>query len=60
VSYRNYLIAAYCVFAVVLLWDFIAPHVAIRQQFRAARLRVARKASRSQDGDLPLSRDSST
>jgi heme exporter protein D len=57
VSYRNYVIAAYCVFALVMLWDFIAPHIAIRQQRRAARLRLARKTSRTPGTDLPLSRE---
>lgn len=44
-SYQNYVIAAYLVFAVVLLWDFIAPRVRIAQLLRAARLLVARKAA---------------
>ncbi len=45
-SYRNYVIAAYCVFAVVMLWDFIAPRVQLRAQLRAVRLRATRDASR--------------
>jgi len=43
-SYLGYVIAAYGVFAVVLLWDFIAPRLQLRQQLRAARLRAARGA----------------
>ncbi|MFC7301147.1 heme exporter protein CcmD [Cognatiluteimonas weifangensis] len=41
-SYQNYVLAAYLVFAAVLLWDFVAPRLAVRQQLRAARLRAAR------------------
>ena len=41
-SYLHYVIAAYAVFAVVLLWDFVAPGVQVRQQLRAARLRAVR------------------
>jgi heme exporter protein D len=47
-SYRNYVLAAYCVFALVLLWDYVAPRWQLRQQLRAARMRVARsKAART-------------
>ena len=35
------MIAAYAVFAVVLLWDFLAPRLQIRRELRAARLRKA-------------------
>ncbi len=56
-SYRNYVIAAYCVFAVVMLWDLIAPHIAIRQQMRAARLRVARRAHNGKTTGIPLCAD---
>jgi heme exporter protein D len=55
VSYRDYVIAAYCVFAVVMLWDLVAPYVAIRQHLRRARLRAARKANSNQETGLPLS-----
>ena len=41
-SYQGYVFGAYAVFAVVLLWDFIAPRIEIRRQHRAARLRAAR------------------
>ena len=51
-SYQNYVIAAYCVFAVVMLWDFVAPRVQLRQQLRAAKLRVARDASRTSPVEL--------
>ncbi len=56
-SYRDYVIAAYCVFAVVLLWAFIAPHVAIRQQLRAARLCAARKPGNPRNTEVPLVRE---
>ncbi len=47
-SYQSYVVAAYAVFAVVLLWDFVAPRLQVRQLLRAARLRTAReKASRT-------------
>ena len=55
-TYEGYVIAAYCVFAVVMLWDFIAPRVQVRQQLRAARLRAAR-ADRNRPNEIPLSRD---
>ncbi len=51
-SYQNYVVAAYCVFAVVLLWDFVAPRIELRQQMRAAKLRVARNASRATSVEL--------
>lgn len=41
-NYREYVIAAYVVFAVVLLWDFVVPRLQIRAALRAARLRVTR------------------
>jgi heme exporter protein D len=64
VSYRDYVIAAYCVFAVVMLWDFVAPRLAIRQQARAARLRAMRASNAGAQrpatrapADVPLSRN---
>jgi heme exporter protein D len=41
-SYRDYVIAAYAVFATVLLWDYIVPHLQIRAALRATRLRASR------------------
>jgi len=46
-SYQNYVIAAYGVFFVVLLWDFVAPRIDLARQLRAARLRAARTQARS-------------
>lgn len=51
-SYQGYVIAAYTVFAIVLLWDLIAPHVQIRQQLRAAKLRAVREAERKTPTEL--------
>ena len=42
-SYRPYVIGAFAVFALVLLWDFLAPRLQIRRELRAARLRAARE-----------------
>lgn len=45
-SYREYVIAAYAVFALMLAWDYVAPRLAIARQLRAARRLAARKAAR--------------
>ena len=50
-SYAGYVIAAYAVFAAVLLWDFVAPRIRIAQVLRAARLLARREAAR--DGATP-------
>lgn len=44
-SYRDYVIAAYVVFAVILLWDFVVPRLQVRAALRAARLRADRVAT---------------
>lgn len=54
-SYQNYVIAAYAVFFAVLLWDFVAPRIGIRQWLRAAKTRVARAATPSRNE--PLTRE---
>ena len=51
-SYQNYVVAAYTVFAVVLAWDFMAPRLQIRRELRAARLRAARADSRNGSTEL--------
>lgn len=57
-SYREYVIGAYAVFAIVLLWDFFIPQLQIRAALRAAKLRNARKpSSPTRSPELPLSRD---
>ena len=45
-SYLEYVIGAYAVFAVVLGWDFLAPRLQVRRELRAARLRAARETRR--------------
>ena len=57
-SYRDYVIAAYAVFAIVLLWDLVAPRIQVRQQLRAAKLRALRTTQpRAPQPDAPLSRE---
>src|SRR5690606_33833435 len=46
-SYREYVIAAYAVFAAVLAWDYIAARLDIARQLRAARRLAARRDSRA-------------
>ncbi|MCA1715278.1 MAG: heme exporter protein CcmD, partial [Gammaproteobacteria bacterium] len=43
-SYQDYVVAAYAVFAIVLVWDLIAPRIEIRRQLRAVRLRATHEA----------------
>ena len=57
-SYLGYVIAAYGVFVVVLLWDFIAPRIDIARQLRAAKLRASRTTARPAPNDI-LSRTGS-
>ena len=52
-SYREYVIAAYAVFALMLAWDWIAPRLAIARQMRAARRLAARKAARPARHESP-------
>ena len=54
-SYQNYVIAAYVVFVVAMLWDWLSPQVQIRQQLRAAKLGARRTtdASRALHGRRP-------
>lgn len=51
-SYQNYVVAAYAVFAIVLGWDFVAARLQIRRELRAARRRAAREAPRPVTGEL--------
>jgi heme exporter protein D len=51
-TYLNYVIAAYAVFAVVMLWDFVVPRLQIRRELRTARLRKARHAKRTEPVEL--------
>lgn len=47
-NYASYVIAAYAVFAAVLLWDFVAPRIRIAQVLRAVRLLARRESARAQ------------
>ena len=54
-SYQSYVVAAYAVFAVVLLWDYVTPRIRIAQLMRALRIlarRQARAAEAPTSGDL--------
>ena len=51
-SYREYVIAAYAVFAIVLLWDDVVPKLQVRAALRAARLRASRTATRNPPTEL--------
>ena len=42
-TYLEYVIGAYAVFALVLARDFLAPRLQVRRELRAARLRAARE-----------------
>ena len=44
-SYRNYVITAYAVFAIVLLWDLLVPWLQLRREFRTVKMRAARQSS---------------
>ena len=58
-TYQGYVVAAYAVFAVVMLWDLVVPQLELRRQLRAARLRAARRsaAAAGPDPSAPLVRD---
>ena len=56
-SYQHYVIAAYLVFVVVLLWDWVAPRIQLKQELRTAKLRAARSATKDNDTGFPLSRE---
>ncbi|MGO1072760.1 heme exporter protein CcmD [Lysobacter sp. CA199] len=51
-EYRNYVIAAYAVFVLVLGWDFIASRLQIRRELRNARMRATRGAARRPNSEL--------
>jgi heme exporter protein D len=57
-SYLGYVIAAYAVFVLLLLWDWLSPRLQVRAQLRAARLRAAR-ASASPPHAAPSAQDRS-
>ena len=51
-NYRDYVIAAYAVFAAFLLWDWLAPKLQLRAALRAAKSRAARAAGRGKPTEL--------
>ena len=51
-TYLEYVIGAYAVFALVLAWDFVVPRLQTRRQLRAARQRVARSVRREAGEEL--------
>jgi heme exporter protein D len=51
-TYVNYVIGAYAVFAVVMLWDFVIPRLQIHRELRAARLRKVREKKSSPPVEL--------
>lgn len=46
-TYVEYVIGAYAVFAVVMLWDFLAPRLKIARVLREVRMRAQRDAARA-------------
>ncbi|UNK41460.1 heme exporter protein CcmD [Luteimonas sp. S4-F44] len=56
-SYLEYVVAAYAVFAAVLVWDFVAPRIRIAQTLRAVRtLEARRRAAVVRAPDTELTR----
>ena len=52
-NYRNYVIAAYAVFAAMLLWDYLVPRLQLAQTLRAIRLQLRRDAAKRKTGANP-------
>ena len=50
-SYREYVIAAYAVFILVMLWDWLSPKLQIARALAAARQLARRRAARAGQGD---------
>ncbi len=46
-TYLGYVVAAYAVFVVVMLWDMLTPVLRVRRILRDVRLRARREAARS-------------
>lgn len=45
-DYWPYVVAAYAIFAVAMLWDWLAPRLQLRKGLHAARLQARRNAGR--------------
>lgn len=50
-SYREYVIAAYAIFVVVMLWDWLSPKLQISRALAAARQLARRRAARAGQGE---------
>ena len=46
-TYVEYVIGAYAVFLVALIWDFVSPRLRIRRILRGVRMRAQREAARA-------------
>jgi heme exporter protein D len=55
-SYIGYVVAAYTIFAVVLLWDLIAPLLRIRRTLRDVSVRAKRAAAKEAQTPTELQR----
>ncbi|PJK11164.1 heme exporter protein CcmD [Lysobacteraceae bacterium NML120232] len=49
-SYREYVIAAYLVFAIAMLWDWLWPKLQIARALRMARQQARRRAAQARQG----------
>lgn len=52
-SYLAYVVAAYAVFACVLLWDFLLPRWNLARVQRSIRLRARREHAHRKEAHLP-------
>jgi heme exporter protein D len=55
-SYLGYVIAAYAVFVIVLLWDVLAARWQVRRALRQASARRQRQRTRASSADTELVR----
>lgn len=55
-TYLGYVVAAYAVFVVVMLWDMLAPTLKIRRILRDARQRARRDAAKAAPTSTELHR----
>jgi len=51
-TYLPYVTAAYAVFVLVLVWDFVIPQLQIRRELRRVRLRSQRDSNRAAPAEL--------
>jgi hypothetical protein len=47
--HMEFVIAAYIIFAIALLWDLLAPRLGYKKTLRSIRLRVLRNKTNSRD-----------